>query len=289
MHSADPRNIAAHGGGEALAADQPDTEPEGPTLHTECEDGLHRPSATDRAGVAPLANLTLRADASTPGGAPQRDPPETRAGSETRGATPDTPERATDRESSPSGHDCGDDPFDAFMVFCRGDPHTVPALTAQGVHREPRRDQAEDTPLTASRQAHLQRDYTALGQVTAAGVGQATASGAADRTADERGARGEGARVEAATNTASKPIGPPPGTPMPWERGHLHYPRLEGDANHPGEQAEQAATQNPGFWVPRLTAGGQLALAVRIRWLLTSRSGHLAEGTRTMADITFGH
>ena len=71
MQAADPANIAAHGGGEALAADQPDTEPEGPTLDTECEDGLHRPSATDRTGAAPLANLALRADASTPGGAPQ--------------------------------------------------------------------------------------------------------------------------------------------------------------------------------------------------------------------------
>ena len=26
-----------------------------------------------------------------------------------------------------------------------------------------------------------------------------------------------------------------------------------------------------------------------IRWLLTSRSRHLEEGTRTIADITFGH
>ena len=30
-------------------------------------------------------------------------------------------------------------------------------------------------------------------------------------------------------------------------------------------------------------------MAVRIRWLLTSQSRHLAKGTRTMADITFGH
>ena len=68
MQSADPPDIAAHGGGEALTADQPDTEPEGPTPDTECEDGLHRPSATHHAGAAPLANLALRADASTPGG-----------------------------------------------------------------------------------------------------------------------------------------------------------------------------------------------------------------------------
>ena len=47
--------------------------------------------------------------------------------------------------------------------------------------------------------------------------------------------------MEAATNTASEPTGPPPGTALPWGRGHLDYTRLEGDANGPGEQAEQAA------------------------------------------------
>ena len=89
MQSADPPDIAAHGGGEALTAYQPDMEPEGPTPDTKCEDGLKPPSVTDRAGAAPLANLALRADAGTPRGAPPRDPPETRAGSETREATPD--------------------------------------------------------------------------------------------------------------------------------------------------------------------------------------------------------
>ena len=115
------------------------------------------------------------------------------------------------------------------------------------IHPEPRRDQAEDTPLTASRQAHLQRDYTALGQVTTGDEGHATASGAEDRTADERGAPEEGARVEAATNTASERISPPAGTPPPWGRGHLDYARLEGDASHPSEQAEHAATQDLGL------------------------------------------
>ena len=95
--------------------------------------------------------------------------------------------------------------------------------------------------------------------------------------------------MEAATNTASEAIGPPPGTAPPWGRGHLDYASLEGDANRPGEQAELAATRDLGLWVPRLTAGEQLALAVSIRWLLTSRSRHLAEESRTMADVTFGH
>ena len=170
-----------------------------------------------------------------------------------------------------------------------GDPHTVPTPAAPRVHPEPRRDHAEEKSLTIPRQAHLQRDYTALGQVTAAGEGHEVASAAADRTTDERGAPGGGARVDAATNTASEPTGLPPGTAPPWGREHLDYASLEGDTSCPSDQAEQAAARDLGLWVSRLTAGEQLALAVHIQWLLTSRSRHLAEGTRTMADITFGH
>ena len=95
--------------------------------------------------------------------------------------------------------------------------------------------------------------------------------------------------MAAATNTASEPVAPPPGASPPWGRGHLDYARLEGDAGHPSEQAEQEATQDLGFWIARLVTGEQRELAVRIRWVLSSRSRHLAEGTRTMADVTFGH
>ena len=121
------------------------------------------------------------------------------------------------------------------------------------------------------------------------GEGQATASGAADPTTDERDAPGEGARMEAATITASEPVAPPLGAAPPWGRGHLDYARLEADASHPSEQAEQEATQDLGFWITRLVTGEQLELAVRIRWVISSRSRHLAEGTSTMADITSGH
>ena len=223
------------------------------------------------------------------GGAPQRDSPETRAGSETLEATPDTPQGAAKEGTSPDGHNDDNDSFDAFMDSCRDDPHAGPTPAVPSAHPEPQRDQAEDAPLTVSRQAHLQRNYAALGQVTTEGDGQATASGAADRTADERGAPGEGARVEAATNTASEPIGPPPGTAPPWGRGRLDYARLERDTSHPSEQAEHAANQDMGLWIPRPVAGEQLALAVSIRWVLSPRSRDLAEGTRTMADVTFGH
>ena len=248
-----------------------------------------RPWAADHAGAAPQANLATRAGASTPGEALQRDPPETSAGSEARETTPDTPQRADEGGTSPSRHNRDDDSFDAFMDSCRDDPQAVPVPETPRVQPEPQRHQADDTPLKVPRQAHLQRDYTTLGQIATTGEGQATASGAADRTTDKRNAPGEGTRVKAATNTASEPVAPPPGAARPLGRGHLDYARLEGDASHPSKQAEQEGTQDLVFWIPRLVTGEQLELAVRIRWVLSSRSRHLVEGTRTMADVTFGH
>ena len=202
---------------------------------------------------------------------------------------PTRPGARTKEERQPAGTTATTTPSIAFMDSCRDEPRAVPAPEMPRVHPEPQRDQADDTPLTVPRQAHLQRDYTTLGQIAATGEGQTTASGAADRTTDERNAPGEGTRLEAATNTAREPVAPPPGAAPPWGRGHLDYARLEGDAGHLSEQAEQEATQDLSFWIPRLVTGEQLELAVRIRWVLSSWSCHLAEGTRTMADVTFGH
>ena len=95
--------------------------------------------------------------------------------------------------------------------------------------------------------------------------------------------------MEAGSNTATEPTGPLPAIAPPWGRGLLDYARLEGNARHPSDRAEQAAAQDLGLWIDRLATGEQLALAVRIRWLLTSRYRHLAEGACTMANITFGH
>ena len=165
------------------------------------------------------------------------------------------------------------------------DPNADPALAALRVRPEARRDYTESTPLTASRQAHLQRGYTVLQKAehaTTADEGPTTASGAADQAPGERCAPGSGMGVEAGTNTASKPTGQPPRTAAPWGWGYLDYTRLKGDVRHPSDHAEQAAAQDLGLWIARLTTEEQLALAVRIRWLHTSRSRHLA-------DITFGH
>ena len=85
--------------------------------------------------------------------------------------------------------------------------------------------------------------------------------------------------MEVGTNTASEPTCQPQGTTLPWGRGHLDYTRLEGDARHSSNHAEQAASQDLGLWIDRLTTEEQFALAVRIRWLLTSQSSDLAEGT----------
>ena len=138
IQHADPPNMAAHASGEASTAGQPDTEPEGPMPDTECEDGLRPPSGrgaqpTGCAGAAPSANLAHHADAGGPEEAAPRDPPEIRTTSETREATPGTPQRAVGRETSPSGHNCDDDSFDAFMESCMGDPNTVPTQAAPRV------------------------------------------------------------------------------------------------------------------------------------------------------------
>ena len=95
--------------------------------------------------------------------------------------------------------------------------------------------------------------------------------------------------MEPDTNTASGPADQPPGTTPSWGRGHLDYARSEGDARQPSAHAEQAAAQDVDLWIDRIATGEGPTLAVSIRWLLTSHSLRLKEGTRTMADVTFGH
>ena len=294
---AGPPGMAANGSGESSTAGQPGTEPEDTVPDAEHDASLPPPSAhgaqpAGRADAGPLATAAHHADASAQGEAPPRGPPETRAKSGARKTTPDTPQHAGDRETLPSGHNRDKDSFDAFMESCMSDPHADRSPAALRVRLEPRRDYSEGTPLTVWRQAPLQRDYTVLQKTehaTAADDGTATASGAADQAPDEHGAPGSGTPVEACINTASEPTGQPPGTVPPWGRGHLDYARLEGDARHPSDHAEEAAAQNLGLWIDRLTTEEQLALAVCIQWLLNSQSRRLVEGARTMADTTFGH
>ena len=222
---------------------------------TRREAGFHPPSAhgaqpAGRARAATLANPAHHTGASAPGETPPRDAPGTRAKSETRETTTDTPQRAAGRETSPSEHNPDEDSFDAFMESCMADPHTVPTQAAPRVRPEQRRDHAEGTPLRISRQAHVQRNYTALKRTehaTTTGDGQAAADRAADLTPDVRGAPGSGAHVEASTTTTSEPTGPPPGTGQPWGRGHLDYARLESDVSRPSDQAQQAAAQDLGL------------------------------------------
>ena len=278
MRSADLTNDTAHGGDEALADGQPEAEPGGQAPDTGCADGPHRPSTTDHTGATPQVHLAARADTSTPGEALPRDPPETSAGSEARETTPDTPQRADEGGTSPSRHNRDNDSFHAFMDSWSNDPRAVPAPEMPRVHSEPQRDQADDRALTVPRQAHLQRDYTTLRQIAATGEGQRTASSAADRTTDERNAPGEGTRVERPPTPRVSLSPHCRGPPLPWGRGHLDYARLEGDTGHPSEHAEQEATQDLSFWIPRLVTGEQLELAVQTRWALrgpaTSRREH---------------
>ena len=145
-------------------------------------------------------------------------------------------------------------------------------------------------------QALLQRDYAALGarteQTAARDDGRATTSGAAEHTLDEpprHSLQGSRMQVETGTNTASEPADQLTGTTPSRGRGHLDYARSEGNTRCPSAHAKQAAAQDLDLWINRITTGEPLPLEVRIWWLLTSNSRHLEEGTRTMADVAFGH
>ena len=197
---------------------------------------------------------------------------------------------------SPGGHIHDEDSLNAFIKSCRSAPHTEPTPAAPRSQPEPRGDHTGGTPLTVFCQAHLQRDYAALGGMTEHTAptddGHATASGAADQTPDEppqHSVQGGGTRVETGTNSGSEPADQPPGTTPSWGQGHLDYARSEGDARRPSAHTEQAAAQDLDLWIDRITTGERLALAVSIRWLLTSHSRHLEEGTGTMADVALGH
>ena len=202
------------------------------------------------------------------------------------------PKRAAERGWLPGGHDSDEDSLDV-LESCRSTPHTDPTPDASRGHPEPRDDHTGGTPLTVSRQAYSQRDYAALGteseHVAATDDRPATASGAADQAPDEHSAQVSGTRVETGTNTASEPADQPPGTTPSLGRGHLDYARSKGNTRHPSAHAEQAAAQDLDLWIDRITTGERRLLAVSIRWLLTSRSGHLEEGACTMADVSFGH
>ena len=250
-----PPDMAAHGSGEAPGAGQRGTGPEGPTADAEHAAGLPPPTAhrAQTAGHAGAARCTAQADRSNAGApgdaasgeAPPRGPSGSHAKSAARATIPDMPMHAADRGTSPGGHSGDEDSLDAFMESCSSAPNRDPTPAALRGHPEPRDHHTGGTPLTVSRQAHLQRIYAALGAKTehaaATGDGHATASGAAYQTADEpprHSAQGSGKRVETSTNTASEPADQPPGTNPSWGRGHLDYARSEGDPRPPSAHAE---------------------------------------------------
>ena len=264
--------MAASGSGEALNAGNPRTEPEEPVPDAEHDASLLPPTAggaqpAGPAGATPLATPAHHVDASALREAPPRGPPGARAKSEARETTPDTPQRAADRETFPGGHNRDEDSFDAFMASCMSDSQADPAPTALRVSPERRRHHTEGTALTVLRQAHLQRDDSALEKIqhaTAAHDAPATGSGAADQAPDKRGTPGSGTRVEEGTNTASKPTGDLRGTALCWGRGHLDYARSESDTRQPSDHAKKAAAQDLGLWIVRLTTKERLALVVRL-------------------------
>ena len=298
-----PPDISANRSDEVPDAGQTGTGPGRPIPDAEHAAGLPPQTAHEAqpAGHAGAASSTAPAHCSdtgepgnaAPGLAPPRGQPGAYAKSEAQTTTPDMPKRSANRGKSPGGHNRDKDSFDAFMESCGSNPDTDPTPAAPSGHPDPRGDHTGGSALRVSRQAHLQRDYTALGMETehaaALDDGPATASGAADQAPDEHSAQGSATLVETGTNTTSEHADQPRGTSPSLGWGHLDYARSEGDARDPSAHGEQAAAQDLDLWIDRLSRGEQLALAVSFRWLLTSRSRHFEEGTCTMADITFGH
>ena len=175
--------------------------------------------------------------------------------------------------------------------MCMSASTADPAPTAPCSQPEP---QGDHTETALSLQAHLQCHYAALRarteQTAVTDDGNATSSGAADQTPDEpprHSAQGSGTRVQTGTSTTSEPAEQPPWATPACGRGHLDYARSEGDARRPNTHVEQAVAQGLDLWITRITTGERPALGVTIRWLLTSR--HIEDGTRTMADVAFGH
>ena len=301
-----PPDIAARESSEAPDAGQPGTGPGGSTpggghAADPPSPPAHGAQTAGHTGTAPSTAPAHRSDVGTPGDATSREaptqgPPQAPAESDAHATTPDTPKRATDRGPSSGGHTRDEDSFHAFMESCRSASQTDPAPTAPRSHPEPRGNHTGNTPLTVSRQAHLQGEYAPLGAGTedtaATDDEHATARGAAGQTPDEpprHSAQASGTRVERYTTTAREPAEQPPRATPAWGRGHLDYVRLGGNARRPNTHAEQAAAQDLDVWINRITTGERPALGVSIRWLLTSHSRHPEEGTRTMADMAFGH
>ena len=95
--------------------------------------------------------------------------------------------------------------------------------------------------------------------------------------------------MEAATNTASEPIGPPPGTTPLWGAGAPGLRTLGGQRQPPQRTSGARGDRRPGPLDPQSYRRGAARPCCWHTMVLSSRSRWLAEGIRTMADVTFGH
>ena len=297
IQHANPLNVVADGSPEASTAGQPDTEPEGPMPDTECDDGIRPPSASGtqpagRADAAPLANLAHHADTSAPGEAPPRDPPQTRATSETLET------HRTRLSAPPAGKRR---PADTTATTTLSMPSWSPAWVTPTRsqcrrHHASARSKDATMPRTHPSGYHARHTSSAItppwgtpGMLPLWVTG--TRLRAEQRTRPRTSAAPQ--EVVRAWKRAPTPLASLParrrGPPCPRGGDIWTTHAWRATPTRPSNPAEQAAARDLGLWIPRLTAGEQLALAVRIRWLLISRSRHLVEGTRTMADITFNH
>ena len=210
-----PPDVTARESSEAPDAGQPGTGPGGPTPnaeHSAPPPPTNRPRATNRGsrGRCPIHGPSTPQQRRRTGG--RHDP----------GGADTGPTSSPGGVRSPGNHTRHAQARRRLFRRLHGvlqecSPHRPNArrpAQPPGATRQPYRGH---TPH--DRQAHLQRDYAALGARTehtaATDDGRATTSGAADQTPDEpprHSAQSSGTRVETGTNTVSGPADQPPGT-----------------------------------------------------------------------------
>ena len=192
-----------------------------------------------------------------------------------------------------------DESFAAFMASCRdGAPATGPATTSEPNHTAHNREPTSPTRdnVSASHQAHLCRNYAALGPVAAVHAttaGDAHAGGQPSEVAGQsphaHDAPTHEVSTPAAAGTVSEPTERmPPRVTQPWGQGSLDYAQSKGDAQRPSAEADCSAALGLDLWLPRTSNVEQLTIQVRTRWVLMDIH-HIMNNSSTMAEVIFNH
>ena len=163
----------------------------------------------------------------------------------------------------------------------------------QGLQADEPTSPARD-PASTSHQAHLRRNYAALGataetHTTTMGDGEARGQleGVVSQRPAPQDAPVHGVRAPAETGTVSRPVeGVPPRLTRPWGQESLDYAQSKRDAQRPTAEAGRAAALDLDLWIPRISDVEQLTIQIRPPWIPMDIQ-HIRTGARTMADVMF--